>query len=183
MGDIDNNMIIVAGTGRNIGKTTLVEMMIRELSKKYRITALKTSMLMPGEEYLHGRHRLAKPEEFFLKEEKDESVAKDSGRFLKAGAYRSFFLSMGENAADQAFRCFARKTDPEDLVIAESNVLPVIVKALVLIVINENDKVKPSAKKLIGMADMIVPAMSKESFERVVKKVAGILDSGSFYGK
>lgn len=63
------NLLVIGGTGRNIGKTTLVEILIDKFKNETGLIALKTSMLLPGDEYLHDQYKLVKSDEFELIEE------------------------------------------------------------------------------------------------------------------
>lgn len=159
-----NNILIVGGTGRNIGKSTFAELLIKKFSAKNEIIALKTSMLLPGEEYLHGNHKTANPDEYFIIEEKAKDTNKDSSRFLRAGAKKSYFLSIGSKSTSKAFKDFLGKIPDESLIIAESNVLNEVVNPGIFVMIVDYENMKPSAKKLIDMADMIVPAKNQTEF-------------------
>jgi len=172
------NILIIGGTGRNTGKSTLVEMMISKFSGFNEIIALKTSMLLPGEKYLHGNHKLVKPDEYTLIEETHRNTNKDSSRFLRAGASKSFFLSTGELAIKDAFEDFMKNIPADSFVIAESNVLAELIKPAVFIMIVDNNNIKPSAKKLIEKADLVVPALNYKEFENAVNSV--IIEGESF---
>jgi molybdopterin-guanine dinucleotide biosynthesis protein len=167
---IYNNFLIIGGTGRNTGKTTLVEMLVKKLSAKgYKITTLKTSMLLPGEEYLHGNHQLANDNEFILVRE-NETGNKDSQRYLKAGAEKSFFMSIGKNALKDAVKKFLKTIDKDELVIAESNVLTKSIKPSLFIIL-KGDTVKESAKLLFKQADVVVSAGDKKEFTKIVDRI------------
>ncbi len=166
-----NNIIIIGGTGRNIGKSTLMELMIKRFSGFNEIITLKTSMLLPGEEYLHGKHKLVKPDEYILIEETNRNTNKDSSRFLRAGASKSFFLSSGDLVIKNAFENFLKSISSDSFIIAESNVLAEFIKPAVFIMIVDNNNIKPSAKKLIDKADLIVPALNNKEFENAVNSV------------
>ena len=162
------NLLVVGGTGRNLGKTTLVEMLIKQFHSQTGLIALKTSMLLPDEGYLHGNHRLIKADEFELVEEKDPSGNKDSQRYLKAGAAKSYFLSTGENAINRAMDYFWRKTGNATPVIAESNVLRNYYIPGLFIMVKGQQPAKPQAKALLQTADVVVPEMELDFFKRVI---------------
>ncbi len=167
-----SNVLVVGGTGRNTGKTTLVEQLIRKFKDQYTVVALKTSMLLPGEEYLHGRHLLKKSDTFFIYEEDNSEGKKDSQRFLKAGAKKSYFISANSNKAfGIAMQELLPKQDSRILIIVESNVILDYIKpAVFLMVVGENMN-KPKYSDLLNKADKLIIAMNKISFNRVVDTI------------
>ncbi len=162
------NMLLIGGTGRNIGKTTLMEMLIKQFSTGYRVIALKSSMLLPGEEHFHGKHKIVKPDEYILKRELSEKGGKDSQRYLMAGATQSFFLSVGEKVLNEAFEQFLKYTDGSEIIIAESNVLRNVINPGLFIMVQGKSKPKPYAVKLLELADIIVPSLNIKRFEKVI---------------
>ena len=165
------NLLLIGGTGRNIGKSTLMEIIIRKFGKELPLIALKSSMLMPGEAYLHGKHKLVEPDEFLLQEEVYDGSVKDSQRYLKAGATQSFFLSVGEKALSDAFEMFLKTVGNSGIIIAESNVLREVAIPGVFIMIKGNSSIKPQAKRFLELADKVVPAMDMVAFKKVVSEL------------
>jgi molybdopterin-guanine dinucleotide biosynthesis protein len=168
---LDNIWVVVAGTGRNVGKTTLMEMLIERMAERYKVVALKTSVLRPDEKMFHGNHRMAEPDEFFLLEETGKNIQKDSGRFLTAGADRSFFLSIGENKVLEALRAFEQFIGKRHIVLAESNVLPFIIDPAILIVVRDEQLKKRSSEVLLNQADYVVNKMDRKAFKIIVEAV------------
>jgi hypothetical protein len=83
------NFLLIAGTGRNVGKTTLVCQIIQDLSKRMNITALKiSSHLHPVEE---GQKVVVENAHYRIVEESLDSE-KDSSRMKKAGAQVSYYI-------------------------------------------------------------------------------------------
>ena len=165
------NLLLIGGTGRNIGKSTLMEIIIQRFGKELPLIALKSSMLMPGEVYFHGKHKLVEPDEFLLQEEVYDGSLKDSQRYLKAGASRSFFLSVGEKALSEAFEKFLKTVGNSGIIIAESNVLREVAIPGTFIMIKGNSSVKPQAKKFLELADRVIPAMDVDAFEKVAAEL------------
>jgi hypothetical protein len=83
-------LVVVGGHARNIGKTSVVAGLIRELRDR-RWTALKITQYGNGVCANHTGTAAWGGEEFALSEEY-EAGGTDSGRFLAAGAERSFWL-------------------------------------------------------------------------------------------
>jgi len=165
------NLLLVGGTGRNIGKTTFVERLVDMFNPEFSLITLKTSMLLPGEEYLHGKHRLVKPDEFFLFEENTGEGNKDSNRYLKAGASKSWFLSVGENALPQALGYFLDIVKEPGLIIAESNVIREIVIPGVFIMIKGDGVVKPLSVHQLSIADIVIPANNRKAFDEIIARI------------
>lgn len=94
-------LILIAGAGQNVGKTTLACQIIEKLAKNNDVTAIKIA----------GHHHpitnlqkvIFQSEGITVTEETNWDSNKDSSRFLKAGAKRSIFIltsdhKMGELA-------------------------------------------------------------------------------------
>ncbi|MDA3930832.1 MAG: hypothetical protein PF541_17930 [Prolixibacteraceae bacterium] len=85
-------MILVAGAGRNVGKTTLCCRVIEILSKKEIVTAIKVSS---------HHHQISIKQKIIFEEkgltisrEEDLYSSKDSSRFLQSGATTSLFVQV-----------------------------------------------------------------------------------------
>lgn len=85
-----NDFILIAGSGRNVGKTTLACKIIEALSMEGAVMAVKISKHV---------HQLTEKQKvifelsgLLIAEELDKSSSKDSSRYLQAGAKRSLFV-------------------------------------------------------------------------------------------
>ena len=83
-------LLLIAGNGRDSGKTTLACLIIQKFSTDHQIIALKISP---------HKHRIAAggkvicdTENLYIAEETNPGTGKDSSRMLQAGAGRSFFI-------------------------------------------------------------------------------------------
>lgn len=98
-------LIVVGGHSRNIGKTSVVVGLIRAL-REFQFTAVKITQYGHGECSSHGKSCgcEAEAEHPYALSEEYEPGTTDSGRFLAAGARRSFWLRtrMGELSAAAA---------------------------------------------------------------------------------
>ena len=167
---LSSQILLVGGTGRNIGKTTFMELLIRKFSNTYPLVALKTSFLLPGSERFHGHPALITENRFLLTEEKESSGQKDSRRYLQAGARRSFFLSAGKNAVDNGWQAFLKSIQDGSLVVVESNALFESVSPALFIMIDDG-KPKPGTQRLLKQADLIVPALNGKVFAHAVGQI------------
>jgi hypothetical protein len=115
-------LVVVGGHSRNIGKTSVVEGLIRKLRAR-RWTAVKIT------QYGHGvcSHNNeacgceAEPDHPFALSEEYEPSTTDSGRFLAAGAERSFWLRTPTGELARAAGTLRKILDQSKNVIVESN--------------------------------------------------------------
>ena len=117
-------LVIVGGHSRNIGKTSVVEGLIRALPE-FEFVAVKITQFGHGVCSNHGRscgceteaeHPYALSEEY-------EPGSTDSGRFLAAGARRSFWLRTRAGELRAAAAPLGKLLAHNENVIAESNSL------------------------------------------------------------
>lgn len=71
---LSKNLLIIGGTGRNVGKTTLANLLIKKFSLQIEIIGLKVSTHKKGDEFLHGYHEVKIDEASF-------SIKKEDGEF------------------------------------------------------------------------------------------------------
>jgi hypothetical protein len=109
-------MILVAGDGRNVGKTFLACKIIRSLSKLNRVIGIKTSPHM---------HDLPKDAEIiasgpgFIVCIENQINSKDSSLMLQSGAEKVFFITAEKDRLDRAFESIKNEIAGET-VVAES---------------------------------------------------------------
>ena len=117
-------LIVVGGHSRNIGKTSVAEGLIRALPE-FKFAAVKITQYGHGVCSNHGQscgcegdadHPFALSEEY-------EPSSTDSGRFLAAGARRSFWLRTRTGELSAAARPLKKLLSQNENVIAESNSL------------------------------------------------------------
>ncbi|MBT8333930.1 MAG: hypothetical protein HKP41_03115 [Desulfobacterales bacterium] len=152
----DKHLLIVAGTGRNVGKTEFACRLIGKLSSMHEIYSLKVSAVYPDEGNYHGNHS----EDFskdYLFEEHRKDTEKDTSRMLRAGARKAFYLSSDSAGIARGFNDFRKLIPDETAIVCESNSLWQYVKPGLLILISSADEViKPRARLLLNHADMMV---------------------------
>ena len=149
-------LVVVGGHSRNIGKTSVVAGLIRRLRNR-KWAAVKIT------QYGHGVCSHAgeacgcetEPDHPFAISEEYEPSGTDSGRFLAAGAERSFWLRtpMGELAQAQA--TLRKILDQNENVIIESNsVLEMVQPDLFLMVLDFGcQDFKASSLRFMDRAD------------------------------
>jgi len=111
-----SNMLLVAGDGRNVGKTYFACQLIRYLSKKHKVTGIKTSphlhAFQPDDLIIH------QDENCIIIQEKKINK-KDSSLMLQAGATKVFFIMAKQENLEKAFKILEKELD-DSIIIAES---------------------------------------------------------------
>lgn len=149
-------LVVVGGHSRNIGKTSVVAGLIRKLRNR-KWTAVKIT------QYGHGVCSHAgeacgcetEPDHPFAISEEYEPGTTDSGRFLAAGAARSFWLRTPMGGLDQAKTTLRKILDQSENVIIESNSVNELVEPdLFLMVLDFScQDFKPSSLRFMDRAD------------------------------
>lgn len=94
------NLILIAGDGRNVGKTTLACKIIKKLSAEHKVAGIKISPHF---------HKQDKKSEILIKNERFTIVketllnSKDSSLLLQAGAQQVFFIMCKQEHLQEAF--------------------------------------------------------------------------------
>lgn len=152
-------LVVVGGHSRNIGKTSVVEGLIRKL-RDCRWTAVKIT------QYGHGvcaHHDAAcgceaAPGQPFALSEEYEPTTTDSGRFLAAGAQRSFWLRTPAGELARAAGTLRKILDHSENVIVESNsVLEFVEPDVFLMLLDFScEDFKASSMRFLDRADAFV---------------------------
>ena len=141
-------LVVVGGCGRKIGKSSVVTGLIRALPKA-RWTAVKISR--------HG-HDAGSGQSGFVLREETVPGATDSGRYLGAGAVRSYWIQAAGGQLDQALPAIGRLLEASENAIIESNsILGYLAPDLYLVVVDEAvTGWKESALRQLDRADAFV---------------------------
>ncbi len=168
-----NNMIIVGGTGRNIGKTTLSEKLIEKFSVNVPVTAVKLANIKPETRFFHGHDVSTDTNKIFIEKETHRDGYKDSMRFLKAGATTSWFIQTEDAFLQETITQILNLLKNDAWIICESNSLMNFIKpALFLMIKGESGKtVKNNISYLFQKADKILEALQWEQFNVLVKRI------------
>lgn len=159
--------VLVGGTGRKIGKTTLAGTLILKLKRFGSIVGIKISNIKPDGLDLHGNHSTKEEAGFSIWEETKTTGDKDSMRFLKAGAERSFFIQTGDEYLEEAFQKMLGFLDGNEIVVCESNSLRSIMRPAVFLIIKGENNItsKTDIAKFLDEADYIVNPMDLKQFK------------------
>ncbi len=156
-------LIIIAGSGRKVGKTHMATAIIREFSEQFPLLALKIS---PHVHYSAGNSIQSATSVGFRIFRELEPHNKNSGQFLSAGAMQSYFIETGDAGLHEAFEIFIRECNPSGYpVICESGALSNLVKPAILIFITHSADIFPEGKhEIMARADIILPAQSFDPY-------------------
>ncbi|MBE0584807.1 MAG: hypothetical protein IH612_13755 [Desulfofustis sp.] len=167
----DSRLLIVGGSGRNVGKTEFVCRLIQKVATRHEVFALKVSAVFPDEKPFHGDHT-EDAANGYLFEETSRDKEKDTSRMLRAGARRVFYLRSGDDGILQGFTAFKRQVPPDAVIVCESNSLVRFVNpGLFILVKAERGSVKARVHSLLDRADMVVISRGHAGFpelERIV---------------
>lgn len=158
----DSRFIIIAGTARNVGKTTLACQLIQSLLDKNTIALKFITLKKNG--FKHSHHQDIKT--FQLIEEFDTGSEtgseKDTMKMLRAGAQRSFMLISHEAYVSEALSSFLLAIEDNAFVIAESATLRKFLKPAKFIIVDRENAVnrKPYIKDLLPLADHFISDIS-----------------------
>lgn len=148
------NMILVSGSGRNVGKTTFIGRIIAQNAAK-NVVAIKITPHF--HEATSGLVPIHIADNYAVYEETDRFSDKDTSLFLKAGAKRVFFIQTKDDELETAFNIVSALIGPEQPVIVESAALRKIrVPSLYIFIQKRFEKVKPSAHEMQKLADISV---------------------------
>ena len=121
MKKIYRNILLIAGTGRNSGKTTLACNIIEKFSNYFEVTAVKISPhFHQGTNNLEAIDK-SKGYNIYLETKKDNG--KDSARMFKAGASKVYYVEVLDNCLMDAFLAIIKKIPPSSPVVCESPAL------------------------------------------------------------
>ena len=132
------NILVIAGSSRNVGKTTLVCKLI-ETERKKDIYAVKITPHFHS--ITPGLIEIAKSNNWIIFEETNANTSKDTSRYLKAGAQKSYLLQVLDGELVTAFNQLLKKLPKLNPIIIESAALNEIIKpGMSLFISSEQNK-------------------------------------------
>lgn len=157
-------LLIVGGTGRDVGKTELVCRLIAAFGDRYPIYGLKVSAIYPDELQHHGHHTKDELRGSLYRETNAETH-KDTARMLRAGAREVYYLREDGAKIGEGYALFRELLPAGALVVCESNSLAGIVRPALHIVVRGADGfVKPRAMAQLNRADVVVVSDGRSGF-------------------
>ena len=161
------DLLIVAGAGRNVGKTEFVCRLIEKFSSQIEIYGLKVSAIHPDEAIYHGDHSTQKfPANLYQEHRVDQD--KDTCRMLRAGAKKVFYLQGDDEQIRAGFREFQRLIPAAAPIICESSSLWKYVRPGLLVLINAvHVEIKPRALEIAEHASLMVESDGLSGFSEL----------------
>jgi hypothetical protein len=154
-------LIVVGGHSRNIGKTSVVAGLVRKLRDR-KWNALKITQYGHGictsKGEACGCEGEADPEHPFALSEEYEPGGTDSGRFLAAGAERSFWLRVPSGELSRAAATVRKiRARSENLIVESNSVLELLDPDVFLMLLDFTcQDFKPSSLRFLDRADAFV---------------------------
>ncbi len=150
-------MLIVAGTGRNVGKTSFVCEMIARFAKKQEVLAIKIS---PHFHHISESEKLIERTEYYeIIEELTPVFSKDSSRMLKAGAKQVFYVqTKTDDALPQVIEILKSFWTADTAVVCESGGLRHFIEPGLFVVCHSKSQpeMKPHLKILETKVDQFL---------------------------
>lgn len=150
------NLLLIAGTGRNSGKTLLAEKLIKKFSSSEHLVAMKIAPHMhPVSE---DEKIMYKSDSLIIISEQNPSRSKDSSRMLAAGADKVYYVQVTDDNLEENIPKIIALLGTKWPVICESGGLRNYVRPGLFFIMTskENTEIKHSVKNLIPVADMVI---------------------------
>lgn len=151
------NLLLIAGTGRNVGKTSLACALISQTSLSHKVIGMKISPHFHDQPILENI--IARSENFEIMEELNPKGNKDSSRMLKAGAERIFYVqTRNDEALKEVINELQKKWIKDVAVICESGGLRHFVDPGLFMVCRSEDQpeMKPHLKVFEQKVDQFI---------------------------
>jgi hypothetical protein len=164
------NILLVAGTGRNVGKTSFICEVIRKVSDQQKVVAVKISPHAHKKSY--GEDLLKSNNNFIISEETDLDSKKDSSRMLRAGAHQVFYIQALDYDLSIVFEELNKLIPDDSAIICESGGLRFIIEPGLFIVCkgNQQSEMKERLKELTHTVDEFV-VLNENSYQLVLQKI------------
>jgi hypothetical protein len=161
------NLLIVCGSGRNIGKTAVITTIIANNKGKNKIVAIKVSPHF---------HNDKQPKTIIWQDIdcniylENENTSKDSSLFLQSGADPVYYIETKDNKLKDAFIFILKQIGENRLIICESGVLARIFKPGLLIYV-ESSKTNFQDNKILNrdIADFIITVEDGKLSDELLK--------------
>src|SRR5438034_10450884 len=149
-------LVMIGGHTRNIGKTSVVEGIIRSLPE-FNWTAAKITQFGHGVCSVNGESCgcAVSEHQFSITEEQNSDTGTDTARFLAAGARRSLWVRTKQGELFTALPAFRKKIEADKFVIVESNSLRRFINPAIYLQVFDPSMsdFKPSAQQYFDLSD------------------------------
>jgi len=154
MNQNSKNILLISGSGRNVGKTRF----ICEVISAHATQPLIAIKITPHfHEPTPGLEAIAITENYRIYFETDMSSQKDSALFLKSGAKRVLHIQTSDHFIEEALKIAVSTCDPDMPIIAESAALrKYIAPGMYLFIQHHSGEIKPEAFEMQKLADATI---------------------------
>lgn len=152
------DLIIIGGSSRNVGKTTLATILISRYAAFMNVTGLKVTSIRAGEERLHGSHDEFNIKQYRISRETDARTTKDTSAMLRAGARDVFYIESPDHLLKEAMEDFLRTHYTAGPLVCESRSLykAVVPDLFVLLKHFETERIKPGFDAIEPLAGLVL---------------------------
>lgn len=158
------HVLMIAGTGRNVGKTTLACRLIAQTAKDFAVTAIKISPHMHQQE--QPGEVLAETTDYLLLRERGGNSAKDSSRMLAASATEVYYLQLRQRHLTIEFLKFLQHLPSDQPVIIESGALLQVARpGLFVLLKNKNGPAEKPGLDSLGYPPDVVVNFENDEFD------------------
>lgn len=147
------NILLIAGTGQNVGKTLFASQVISNYVDKAPIISIKIS---PHFHQLNSDAQIIEENaDYSITRELNSHGNKDSQRFLNAGSKEVYYVQCMDNKLHLVFNKLIELLPQDSPIICESGGLRQIIKPGIFLMINKknNNKIKPQAVRNRDLVD------------------------------
>jgi len=149
-------LLLIAGTGRNSGKTTFACQILRKFSPVKTVYSIKITPHFHRN--IQSGKVILQTSNLYIAEETDFTTTKDSSLMLGSGAQKSFFVMATDQNLMEAFQEIVQIIPSDSFIICESGGLRHHLVPGLFFMMNKTggEKIKPDAEKLKLLADRII---------------------------
>ena len=154
------DLLLVTGSGQNVGKTTFICDVISSNPLR-KIAAIKISPHF--HEPTKGLVPIVENNDFRIFEETNHHSNKDTSRYLRAGAKKSYLIQTNDSTLKESFQLTSVLLDPDQPFLVESARLGQILNPELFLFIQGSDSIEnPFSIEMRQMADITVFSDGKE---------------------
>ncbi len=171
MRSIKRNILLIAGTGRNVGKTLFACRLIEQLACKNELVCIKISPHF--HELSKELEIVSETEDFVIAKENNKSGSKDSNRLFRAGSKKVYYVQAKDDHLPEVLSYFEKIVTVETPVICESGGLRDLIEPGLFLMINKekNNNIKPRAIGYQKLADKWIE-FNGEDFNFTAENIA-----------
>lgn len=156
------NILLIAGTRQNVGKTLFASQVITNYAGKTPLIGIKIS---PHFHKLNSDAQIIeRSADYSITRELNSDGNKDSQRFLNAGAKEVYYVQCMDDKLPLVFNKLIKMLPQDSPIICESGGLRQLIKPGLFLMINKinNNKIKPQAIKNRELADKWIEFNERE---------------------